>query len=76
MPGVEVNKLKFLVNCGAFTRYLTNAQSGVLALPVYDRNENNEVIVYVGEVFCRVVDCEYSRKTVGLREYLKLAYTE
>jgi hypothetical protein len=34
---LEVNKPKFLANCGAFDRYLNEAPSGVLALPAYER---------------------------------------
>ncbi|KAJ5450424.1 uncharacterized protein N7458_006873 [Penicillium daleae] len=37
MAPPEVNKPKFLANCGAFDRYLNDAPSGVLALPAYER---------------------------------------
>ncbi|KAJ5456114.1 uncharacterized protein N7458_003697 [Penicillium daleae] len=63
MAPFEINKLKFLVNCGAFDRYLNGAPSGVLTLLAYQRNADDEVIVYVGEVFCRVPDCEHRKAT-------------
>jgi hypothetical protein len=37
MAPPEVNKPKFLANCGAFDRYLNDAPSGVLTLPAYER---------------------------------------
>jgi hypothetical protein len=37
MAPPEVNKPKFLVNCGAFDRYLNDAPSGVITLPAYER---------------------------------------
>ncbi|KAJ5439312.1 uncharacterized protein N7458_010310 [Penicillium daleae] len=80
MAAFEINKPKFLVNCGAFDRYLNDAPSGVLTLPAYERNADDEVIVHVGEVFCRVPDCEHGKKafqkTVGLREHLKKAHSQ
>ncbi|KAJ5543387.1 hypothetical protein N7535_005815 [Penicillium sp. DV-2018c] len=72
----EVNKPKFLVNCGAFDRYLNDTPSGALTLPAYE----SKVIVRPGEVFCRVPECERGKKpfqkTVGLHEHLKMAHSE
>ncbi|KAJ5542813.1 hypothetical protein N7535_005240 [Penicillium sp. DV-2018c] len=46
----------------------------------YETNADDEVVVRVGQAFCRVPDCEHGKKpfqkTVGLPEHLKKAYTE
>jgi hypothetical protein len=55
MAPPEVNKPKFLVNCGAFDRYLNDAPSGVITLPAYER-----VIGYLPDIW-QITDADRIR---------------
>ncbi|CAI7583790.1 unnamed protein product [Penicillium glandicola] len=51
----------FLATNPAYLRYLQDGVAGHLSLPAYDQTPNGEVIVYPGEVFCRLPNCEHRR---------------
>ncbi|KAE8388261.1 hypothetical protein BDV23DRAFT_185621 [Aspergillus alliaceus] len=55
--------------------YLREVEAGQLELPEYDENEKGEIILYYGEVFCRVEDCDKANKrfsaTNNLRTHLE-----
>ncbi|CAI7564365.1 unnamed protein product [Penicillium bialowiezense] len=64
----------FLVNCGAYHRYLNKALSGEVVLPAYEQGPNGVIVIH-GEVFCRVAGCDKGQvptsATNNLRAHLR-----
>ncbi|KAF7178038.1 hypothetical protein CNMCM7691_006696 [Aspergillus felis] len=54
--------------------YLREVESGKLVLPDYETNDDDELQIYYGELFCRVPDCVRAQKkytsTNNLRTHL------
>ncbi|KAB8212629.1 hypothetical protein BDV33DRAFT_186391 [Aspergillus novoparasiticus] len=55
--------------------YTRQVEAGLLELPEYEENQNGEAILYYGELFCRVEDCDKANKrfsaTNNLRTHLE-----
>ncbi|OQE30176.1 hypothetical protein PENFLA_c003G04845 [Penicillium flavigenum] len=50
----------FLAKHPAYLRYVREVASGELVMPEYERDENNHVIIQVGEQYCRYPGCTAS----------------
>ncbi|KAJ5406623.1 hypothetical protein N7465_007907 [Penicillium sp. CMV-2018d] len=64
----------FLRSCNAYREYLVKTEARELKLPLYTMNSAGEIIVYHGEVYCRVPGCKHNHvptsATNNLRQHL------
>ncbi|KAF4761677.1 hypothetical protein N7455_002668 [Penicillium solitum] len=64
----------FLRSCNAYREYLVKTEGRELTLPLYTTNSAGEIIVYHGEVYCRVPGCRHNHvptsATNNLRQHL------
>ncbi|CAI7639302.1 unnamed protein product [Penicillium crustosum] len=64
----------FLRCCNAYREYLVKTEARELQLPLYTTNSAGEIIVYHGEVYCRVPGCKHNHvptsATNNLRQHL------
>ncbi|KAJ5944553.1 hypothetical protein N7516_004721 [Penicillium verrucosum] len=64
----------FLRSCNAYREYLVKTEARELNLPFYTTNSAGEIIVYHGEVYCRVPGCKHNHvatsATNNLRQHL------
>ncbi|KAJ5954643.1 hypothetical protein N7501_008922 [Penicillium viridicatum] len=64
----------FLRCCNAYREYLVKTEARELKLPLYTTNSAGEIIVYHGEVYCRVPGCKHNHvatsATNNLRQHL------
>ncbi|CAI7622964.1 hypothetical protein ACN42_g6627 [Penicillium freii] len=64
----------FLRSCNAYREYLVQTEARELKLPLYTTNSAGEIIVYHGEVYCRVPGCKHNHvatsATNNLRQHL------
>ncbi|KAJ5733973.1 hypothetical protein N7493_002759 [Penicillium malachiteum] len=70
----------FLKNFPRFQWYREEAMAGRLRLPPYEKTAEGDVIVYPGEIFCRIPHCEKGvtpiSRTTNLRHHLVNVHRE
>lgn len=71
----QLNVPPFLSNCYAYSSYLDLFPCGVLEIPDYETDGRGRLIVYPGEAYCRIPNCDRGvspfTRTTNLRAHLK-----